>query len=79
MQSEFDDHKKTGSFHMVDGVSDSRKPISSRWCFEYKTDKKEKRIKLKARLVARGLAQIRDVDYTTYDHPVLLQLLSSWF
>ena len=69
MQSEFVDRKKTGTFHMVDRVSEGRKPISSRWCFDYKTDKKEKTTKLKARLVARGLAQIRDVDSTHLSPP----------
>ena len=33
-------------------------------CFGYKTGKKGKITKLKARFVARGFTQIRDVDYT---------------
>ena len=66
MKSEFDDHTKTSTFPMVDRV---RKPISSKWCFGYKTDKKGKITKLKARLVARGFTQIRDVDYTRSSSP----------
>ena len=69
MQSEFDGHRKTRTFHMVDRVSEGRKPISSRWCVDYKTDKKGKITKLKARLVVRGLTQIRDVDYTHLSPP----------
>ena len=44
---------KTGTFHMVDRVPKGRKPVSSKWCFDYTTDKEEKN-KFKARLVARG-------------------------
>ena len=38
MQLEFDDHMKTGTFHMVDRVPKGRKSVSSKWCFDYKTD-----------------------------------------
>ena len=55
---------KTRTFHMVDRVPESRKPVSSKLCFDYKTDKEGKIIKFKAKFVARGFAQIRDVDYT---------------
>ena len=79
MQSEFDGHTKTGTFHMVDRVPEGRKPVSSKRCFDFKTDKKEKITKLKTRLVARRFTQIRDVDYTYSISPVFLQLLSSWF
>ena len=54
---------------MVDRVPEGRKPVSSKWCFTYKTDKEGKITKLKARLVARGLTQIRDVDYTHSSSP----------
>ena len=49
-QSEFDGHMKTGTFHMVDRVPVDRKPVSSKWCFDYKTDKEGKIAKFKARL-----------------------------
>ena len=42
----------------------SRKLVSSKWCFDYKTDNEGKITKFKARLVARGFTLIRDVDYT---------------
>ena len=64
MQSEFDGHMETGTFHMVDRVPKGRKPVSSKWCFDCKTDKEGKITKFKVRLVARGFTQIRDVDYT---------------
>ena len=64
MKSEFEGHTKTGTFSMVVRVPKGRKPVSSKWCFGYKTGNKGKITKLKARLAARGFTQIRDVDYT---------------
>ena len=49
MKSESDVHTKTGTFSMVDRVPKKRKPVSSKWCYGYKTDKKGKITKLKAR------------------------------
>ena len=69
LKSEFDGHTKTCTFSMVDRVPKGRKPVSSKWCFGYKTDTKGKITKLKARLVARGFTQIRDVDYTHSSSP----------
>ena len=69
MKIEFDGHIKTGTFSMVDRVPEGRKPVSSKWCFTYKMDKEGKITKLKARLVARGFTQIRDVDYTHSSSP----------
>ena len=54
---------------MVDRVPKRRKPVSSKWPFGYKTDKKGKTMKLKARLVARGFTRIRDIDYTHVSSP----------
>ena len=54
---------------MVDRVPEGRKPVSSKWCFDYKTNKEGKIIKFKARLVARGFTKIRDVDYTHSSSP----------
>ena len=50
-------------------VPKGRKPVSSKWCFGYQKDNKGKITKLKARLVARGFTQIRDVDYTHSSSP----------
>ena len=61
MQSELKD--------MVDRAPEGRKPVSSKWCFDYETDEVGKITKFKARLVARGFAQIRDVDYTYSSSP----------
>ena len=69
MKSEFDGRTKTGTFSMVNRVPKGRKPVSSKWCFGYKTDNKGSITKLKARLVARGFTQIRDVDYTHSSSP----------
>ena len=69
MKLEVDYHIKTDTFSMVDRVPEGRKPVSSKWCFTYKTDKEGKITKLKARLVARGFTQIRDVDYTHSSSP----------
>ena len=71
MQSEFDGHMKAGTFHMVDRVPKGRKSASSNWCFDYKMDKEGKATKFKARLVARGFTQIRDVDYTHSSSPCI--------
>ena len=69
MKSEFDGNTKTGTFPMVDRVPRGRKPVSSKWCFGFKTDEKGKITKLKARLVGRGFTQIREVDYTHFSSP----------
>ena len=42
MKSDFDGHTKTGTFSMVDRVPKGPKPVSSKWCFGYKTDNKSK-------------------------------------
>ena len=36
MQSKFEGHMKTATFSMVDIVSEGRKPVGSKWCFNYK-------------------------------------------
>ena len=69
MKSEFGGHTKTGTFSMVDRVPKGRKPVSSKWCLDYKTDKKGNITKLKARLVATGFMQIHDVDSTHFSSP----------
>ena len=69
MKLELDRHIKTGTFSMVDRVPEGRKPVSSKWCFTCKTDREGKITKLKARLVARGFTQIRDVDYIHSSSP----------
>ena len=63
MQSKFDGYMKTRTFYLVDRLPKGRKPVSFKWCFDYKTDKEGKITKFKARLVARGFTKIRDVDY----------------
>ena len=40
IESEFEGHIKTGTFSMVDRVPEGRKPESSKWCFDYKREKK---------------------------------------
>ena len=64
MSSDFEGYMKTGTLSMVDRVSEGRKPAGSKWCFDYKTDKEGKIAEFKARLVARGLTRICNVDYT---------------
>ena len=64
MRSEFEGHMKTETFSMVHRVPEGRKPVSSKWCFDYKTDKEVNTTKFKARLIARGFTQIRNVNYT---------------
>ena len=56
---------------MVDRVPNGRKPVSSKWCFDYKTDKEGKITKFKARLLPKGFTQVRDVDYTHSSSPCL--------
>ena len=42
---------------MVDRVPERCKPVDSKWCFDYKTEKKGNITKFKARLVGRGFTQ----------------------
>ena len=53
----------TGTFSFVDGAPEGRRPVSSKWCFSWKTNKEGKIEKFKARLDARGFSQIPNVDY----------------
>ena len=69
MQSEFEGRIKTGTFSMVDGVPEERKPVGSKWCFDYKADKKGNIAKFKTTVVIRGFTQIRNVDYTHSSSP----------
>ena len=69
MQSEFEGHTKAGTFSMVDSVPEGRKPVGSKWCSDYKTDKEGSITKFKAGLVTRGFTQIRTVDYTHSSSP----------
>ena len=69
MQSKFDGYMETGTFHMVDRVPEGRKPVSSKWYFDYKIAKEGKITKFKARLVARWFTQTRDLDYTHSSSP----------
>ena len=62
MQSEFEGHIKTGTFSMVYRVSEGRKPVGSKWCFDYKADKKGNITKFKTTVVIRGFTKIRNVD-----------------
>ena len=63
MRSQFEGHMNTGILSMVDRVPERRKHVSSKF-FDLKIGKEEKITKFKARLVARGFTQIRNVDYT---------------
>ena len=69
MRSEFEGHMKTGIFSMIDRLPKGRKPLRSKWCFDYRTDKEGNITKFKARLVARRLTQIRSVDYIHSSSP----------
>ena len=71
MQSEFEGHIKTGTCSMVDGVPEGRKPVSSKWCFVYKEDKKQNITKFQTTVVTREFTQIRNVDYTYSSSPYL--------
>ena len=54
---------------MVDRVPERRKPVGSKWRFNYKTDKDGKITKFTARLVASGFTQILIVDYINSSFP----------
>ena len=56
---------------MVNRVPEGRKPVGSKWCFDYKTDKEENITKFKARLVVREFTKIRYVDCTHSSSPCL--------
>ena len=69
MQSEFEGYMKMRTFSIVDSVPEKRKPVGSKWCFDYKTDKERNITTFKVRLVARKFTQIRNVDYTHSSPP----------
>ncbi|CAN0299130.1 unnamed protein product [Ectocarpus fasciculatus] len=69
MQVELEGHKKTGTFHIVDKLPEGRKAVGSKWVLGWKTDEKGEIVKFKARLVARGFSQVRDVDYSHSSSP----------
>ncbi|CAN0442515.1 unnamed protein product [Hapterophycus canaliculatus] len=46
-----------------------RKAVSTKWCFDWKTDKEGKISKFKARLVARGFSQVQGVDFKHSSSP----------
>ena len=71
MQSEFQRRMKTGIFSMVDRVPEGGKPVDSKRCFDYKPDKEGNVTNFKARLIAKGFAQIHNVDYTHSSSPCL--------
>ena len=60
---------KAETFSMIDREPEGRKPVGSKWCFDYKADKEGNVITFKARLVARGFTHIRNVDYTHSSSP----------
>ncbi|CAB1111413.1 unnamed protein product [Ectocarpus sp. CCAP 1310/34] len=69
MREEFEGHLGTGTFSFVDGAPEGRRPVSSKWCFSWKTNKEGKINKFKARLVARRFSQIPNVDYSHSSSP----------
>ena len=69
MQSEFEGRINTGTFLIAGKVPKRRKPVGSKWCFDYKTDKEGNITNFKARLTARGYMQIRNMDFTHSSSP----------
>ena len=55
---------ETETCSMVGRVPEGRKPVGSKWCFDYKKDKQGNITKLKARLVVRRFTQVRNLDFT---------------
>ena len=77
IQSEFEGHMKTRTFSMVNRLPEGRKPVGSKWCFDYKADKEGKITKFKSRLVVKGSR--RSVKWIAPTHlpPVRHQYLLS--
>ena len=59
---EWDGHNTTGTYEAAT-TPQGRKSVGAKLVFIYKTDKDGLVVKTKARLVARGFSQVRDVDY----------------
>ena len=79
MQSEFEGHMKTRTFSIGDRVPERRRPEGSKWCFGYTTDKEGNMTKFKVRLVARGLAQIHNVDCIHSSFPCPSSAFTEWY
>lgn len=69
MNDEIEAHRKNGTWQLVD-LPKGRKPITAKWVFKIKSiGTKDERFK--ARLVARGYAQVPGVDYYETFSPVV--------
>lgn len=69
MDEEIEAHKSNGTWKLVD-LPNGRKPITAKWVFKVKSVG-EKDERFKARLVARGYAQIPGIDYYETFSPVV--------
>jgi len=70
MDKEIGQHEKLGTYRRVE-LPEGRKPITCKWVFRIKRNAEGKITQFKARLVARGYAQIPGIDYDETFSPVM--------
>ena len=69
MKEELKGLKDSGTFKVLDGLSEGEKAIGSRWVLSYKSNRDGNVTKTKARLVAEGLMQREGVNYLQTSAP----------
>ena len=70
MDAEMESHKKLGTWKLIENLT-NRQLIGSKWVYAYKTDANGYVVRFKARLVATGYTQIKDIDYSETFSPVV--------
>ena len=70
MQDEMSSLKKNNTYELVE-LPKGRKVLKNKWVFKLKRDDSGKLIKHKARLVVKGFAQTKGIDFDEIFSPVL--------
>ena len=71
ISDEMNSLEKQGTWTVVDKPTNNRRIIGSKWVFAVKTDPEGNILRFKARFVARGFSQQRDIDFHETYAPVV--------